>query len=183
MSIFDNIKCPPKEFSPNAFWFWYGVLKPDELRRQIRLMTEQGVYNGFMHSRAYLKTPYLEDEWWEAVAACVDEGEKTGFYPWLYDEYAWPSGTAGNTFEHGYQKDSRTLASGEKNMAKSLAMRRFSTFAECKAFVNPDKNQRPFCLFLADGEAFRPVTEEEAVAADGEIIAFYLKIHPLLRII
>ena len=180
MSIFDNIKCPPKEFSPNAFWFWYGVLKPEELRRQIRLMTEQGVYNGFMHSRAYLKTPYLEDEWWEAVSACVDEGEKTGFYPWLYDEYAWPSGTAGNTFEHGYQKDSRTLASGEKNMAKSLAMRRFPTFAECKAFVNPDKNQRPFCLFLADGDAFRLVTEEEAMAAEGEIIAFYLKIHPTL---
>ena len=180
MSIFDNVKLPPKKFSPAAFWFWYGVLKPDELRRQIRLMAGQGVYNGFMHSRAYLKTPYLEDEWWEAVAACVDEGERTGFYPWLYDEYAWPSGTAGNTFEYGYQKDSKTLAGGEKNMAKSLAMRRFASPSEWESFVNPDKNQRSFCLFVADGEAFRPATEEEAHGSVGEIIAFYLKVHPKL---
>lgn len=178
MSMIESIKSPPKEFSPAAFWFWYGVLNPDELRRQIDLMTEQGVYNGFMHSRAYLKTPYLEDEWWDAVAACVDEGEKVGFYPWLYDEYAWPSGTAGNTFDYGYQKPSRTLADGEKNMAKSLAMRRFASASDFCAFVNPDPNQRLFCLFAGNDSGFHPV--ETALEAEGEIIAFYLKIHPTL---
>ncbi|MBQ8408410.1 MAG: hypothetical protein IJY39_06040 [Clostridia bacterium] len=180
MSIFDKIKAPPKEFSPAAFWFWYGALNPDELRRQIDLMTEQGVYNGFMHSRAYLKTPYLEDEWWDAISACVDEGEKTGFYPWLYDEYAWPSGTAGSTFEYGYQKPSKTLASGQKNMGKSLALQRFPSASEFKEAANTDANQSLLCLFCGEGTEFFPVEKENIDAAEGEILAFYVKLHPTL---
>jgi len=178
MSVLENIKHPPKDFSPAAFWFWYGDLKPDELRRQIALMCEQGVYNGFMHSRAYLKTPYLEDEWWEAVSACVDQGEKSGFYPWLYDEYAWPSGTAGSTFEYGYQKFSKTLANGRKNMAKSLVLRRFPSVAEYREYVNEDKNQSLLCLFCGDEADFCAV--EDIDAAKGEILAFYVKVHPTL---
>lgn len=73
-----------------------------------------------MHPRAYLKTPYLEDEWWDAVGVCVEESRKQGFAPWLYDEYAWPSGTAGSTFEYGFQKPSRILSRGRDNMAKGL---------------------------------------------------------------
>ena len=178
MSILDKIKLPPKEFSPAAFWFWYGTLNPDELRRQINLMVEQGVYNGFMHSRAYLKTPYLEDEWWEAVSACVEEGEKTGFYPWIYDEYAWPSGTAGSTFQYGYQKFSRTLANGSKNMAKSLVLQRFASANEFREYVNGDQNQSLLCLFCGDGASFRPINDIDT--ADGDILAFYAKVHPTL---
>lgn len=178
MSIFEAIKHPPKEFSPAAFWFWYGDLKPDELRRQIDLMVEQGVYNGFMHSRAYLKTPYLEDEWWEAVSACVDEGEKTGFYPWIYDEYAWPSGTAGSTFEYGYQKFSRTLENGKKNMAQSLVLQRFASVAEFREYVNADQNQSLLCLFSGNEADFCPIDDLDE--ADGEILAFYIKVHPTL---
>jgi len=178
MSILDKIKFPPKEYSPSAFWFWYGVLKPDELRRQIGLMTEQGVYNGFMHPRAYLETPYLEDEWWEAISACIDEGEKTGFYPWIYDEYAWPSGTAGSTFEYGHQKPSRTLATGRKNMGKSLILHRFSSVLDFKESVNTDKDQSLLCLFVGDGSEFRPVDDIDA--AEGEILAFYVKVYPTL---
>ena len=178
MSIFDRIKNPPKEFSPAAFWFWYGELKPEELRRQIVLMCEQGVYNGFMHSRAYLKTPYLEDEWWEAVSACVDQGEKSGFYPWLYDEYAWPSGTAGSTFEYGYQKFSKTLAKGEGNMAKSLVLRRFATATEYREYINEDENQSLLSVFCGDESGFCPV--ENIDTANGEILAFYVKVHPTL---
>ncbi len=53
------------------------------------MVNGKGVYGGFMHPRAYLKTPYLEDEWWDAVGVCVEESRKQGFAPWLYDdEYA-----------------------------------------------------------------------------------------------
>ncbi len=178
MSIFDKIKIPPKEFSSAAFWFWYGMLDPVELRRQINLMVEQGVYNGFMHPRAYLKTPYLEDEWWEAISACVDEGNKKGFYPWIYDEYAWPSGTAGSTFEYGYQKPSRTLANGRKNMAKSLILRRFSSVSEFKEAANADEDQILLCVFAGDGADFYPADDIDTVT--GEILAFYVKVHTTL---
>lgn len=121
--FFDTFREPEREYSPLAFWFWNGTLEPETLREQIREMVDKGVYGGFMHSRAYLKTPYLEKEWWDAVDACIDEGRKQGFSPWLYDEYAWPSGTAGSTFEYGYQKPSRVLSLGECHMAKGLTVK------------------------------------------------------------
>ena len=114
---------PPREYSGLAFWFWNGTLEPEKLKKQIRMMEEQGIYGAFMHARAYLRTPYLEKEWWDAVQACVEEGERIGFHPWLYDEYAWPSGTAGSTFEYGYQKPSVILSKGPQNMAKELEIK------------------------------------------------------------
>ncbi len=83
-------------------------------------MREQGISNAFMHARAYLKTPYLGNEWFQVMDACVRHAKETGFYPWLYDEYAWPSGTCGSIFSHGLQAPSRVLAKGRCNMAKGL---------------------------------------------------------------
>ena len=173
MSFLSEIQNPPRAYSPAAFWFWYGDLKPDRLRWQIDEMVDKGVYNGFMHSRAYLKTPYLEEGWWEAVSACVEEGNRTGFYPWLYDEYAWPSGTAGSTFAYGFQKPSRVLAKGECNMAKSLAIRRYASAGDWAEAKGP----RPLYVFrFAENGWTREEGEDAGV--QGEILAFYRKVHP-----
>lgn len=174
MSFLEEIVSPPKPFSPYAFWFWYGELKPERMRRQIDEMTDKGVYNGFMHSRAYLKTPYLEQGWWDAVSACVEEGERVGFYPWLYDEYAWPSGTAGSTFDYGFQKPSRVLAKGECNMAKSLAIQRY---ADVSAFSEAARRQPPEFAFLMGENGWRQLGAGEEPAGPGEILAFTLKVH------
>ena len=88
MNKTDDFLNPGKEYSVLAFWFLSGTLEDRELKRQISEMTEKGVYGGFMHPRAYLKTQYLEEEWWKAISACLEEAEEKGFYPWLYDEYA-----------------------------------------------------------------------------------------------
>lgn len=120
MNLYEGYKNPPREYSVVPFWFWNGTLEGSRLRKQIQMMVDKGVYGAFMHARAYLRTLYLEEEWWEAVDACVDEGRKNGFQTWLYDEYAWPSGTAGSTFEYGYQKASKTLQKGVAFQAKGL---------------------------------------------------------------
>lgn len=182
MNFMEEFQAPPTRFSPAAFWFWYGELTPQRMREQIRMMTEQGVYNGFMHARAYLKTPYLGKEWWEAVEACVDEGEKTGFYPWLYDEYAWPSGTAGSTFDYGFQAPSRTLAKGECNMSKSLKVHKYGSFAQLyRASEEKRKYVSLYRAFYKDGECWQPIREEQLDPEDDgrtEIMAFFLYIHP-----
>ncbi len=122
---FSNIfSDPPKEYSATAFWFWYGTLEKDKLEEQITEMVDKGIYGAFMHARAYLKTPYLEQEWWDAVKICVDKSKELGLSAWLYDEYAWPSGTAGSTFEYGYQSPSRILNGKSENMAKGLVFKR-----------------------------------------------------------
>ena len=110
MNFIDKFKQVDPKYSATPLWFWNGKLDPQELKRQIDEMVDKGVYGAFMHARAYLNTQYLEDDWWQAIQACIDEGKKKGFKPWLYDEYAWPSGTAGSVFKYGSQKPSRVLA-------------------------------------------------------------------------
>lgn len=162
MDIKKQFKDPPKDYSMLAFWFWNGQLEEDRLRWQIDEMTDKGIYGGFMHSRAYLKTPYLEQEWWDAVRVSLDEGRKKGFHPWLYDEYAWPSGTAGSTFEYGFQKPSRTLAEGQQNMAKGLYAKVFP--------------------LAEDGLETKGNAPEDSLLKtyekDGRILAFYRKVFP-----
>ena len=86
---------PPAEFRGAPFWSWNAKLSPERLREQINIMKQMGMGGFFMHSRVGLKTPYLEKEWFDCVAACVDEAKKTGLSAWLYDEDRWPSGAAG----------------------------------------------------------------------------------------
>lgn len=83
------------EYRPIPFWSWNDRLDPQELRRQIRWMKDQGIGGFFMHARGGLKTPYLSDEWMKAVEVCCDEADKLGMNAWAYDENGWPSGFAG----------------------------------------------------------------------------------------
>lgn len=172
MEFLKKIKSPEPQFSPAAFWFWYGELDPDKLRRQIDMMVEQGVYNGFMHARAYLKTPYLGEDWWKAIDACIDESEKVGFYPWLYDEYAWPSGTAGSTFKYGSQAPSRTLAKGECNMAKYLAVKKYQNEEDARADIEKDvKYRKLVAAFCREDDGWKYT--DDISAAKGEMMVFY----------
>ena len=77
------------------FWAWNGKLEKDELIRQIHVMKDMGLGGFFMHARVGLNTPYLSEEWFDCVKACIDEAEKLGMNAWLYDEDRWPSGAAG----------------------------------------------------------------------------------------
>lgn len=184
MKQFQN---PPREYSAVPLWFWNGTLEPDRLRWQIDEMVDKGIYGAFMHARAYLKTPYLEQEWWDAVEACVDEGKRKGFGAWLYDEYAWPSGTAGSVFEYGYQKPSRVLAEGECNMAKGLEVK---SFASERGEILKDKlnaelkkdSRRPLAVYLLQEEEKSAeiirLDPENIPEAYGVIMAFYRKVYP-----
>ncbi|MFA6948878.1 MAG: glycosyl hydrolase, partial [Eubacteriales bacterium] len=77
------------------FWSWNDRLDTDELRSQIRNMKKIGMEGFFMHARTGLETEYMSDEWFECVAACIDEAKKQGMQAWSYDENGWPSGFAG----------------------------------------------------------------------------------------
>ncbi len=94
-SVIRNFEAPTSEYRGKPFWAWNDKLETDELRRQLRIFKRMGLGGGFMHSRVGLKTPYLSDEWFDCIKACVDEAKKNGLEAWLYDEDRWPSGAAG----------------------------------------------------------------------------------------
>jgi len=98
LSLEEGFGDPPRSCSLVPFWSWNGRLEPEELRRQIDLMVEQGVYGAFMHARAGInldQTPYFSEGWWRAIRASVQHAAKVGFAAWIYDEDKWPSGAAG----------------------------------------------------------------------------------------
>jgi len=97
-SILKEFQDPGREYTIAPLWSWNGTLEPNEVKRQIDLMIDKGVYGAFMHARAginYGDTPYFSDGWWEAMDSTIAHSERVGFYSWLYDEDKWPSGSAG----------------------------------------------------------------------------------------
>ena len=105
-AMLDN---PPACFRGKPFWAWNGLLEPGELRRQIRVMRRMGLGGFFMHARVGLATPYLGDEWFALVDACIDEAGKLGMEAWLYDEDRWPSGAAGGLVTKNPEFRARSL--------------------------------------------------------------------------
>ncbi len=86
---------PPSIYRSAPFWAWNDWLDPDRLRRQIEQMHSAGMGGFFMHSRSGLKTPYLSEQWFTCVDACIEQARRLGMKAYLYDEDRWPSGSAG----------------------------------------------------------------------------------------
>ncbi len=86
---------PGAQYRGKPFWAWNGKLEAEELQRQVRVMHRMGLGGFFMHSRVGLATPYLSEEWFELVGACVEQARELGMEAWLYDEDRWPSGAGG----------------------------------------------------------------------------------------
>ncbi len=86
---------PAAEWRSAPFWSWNSELDPERLTRQIESMHAAGMGGFFMHSRYGLKTPYLSEEWFTCISACIEAARRLGMKAYLYDEDRWPSGSAG----------------------------------------------------------------------------------------
>lgn len=91
------LKNPGAEYRGMPFWAWNTDLEEEQLVRQISVFKEMGFGGFYMHPRVGLKTPYLSDEFLEAVEICVKEAKRNGLYAGLYDEDRWPSGYGGGS--------------------------------------------------------------------------------------
>ncbi|MDY7009758.1 MAG: glycosyl hydrolase [Planctomycetota bacterium] len=86
---------PPSIYRSAPFWSWNDRLNTERLCRQIGQMHSAGMGGFFMHSRDGLKTPYLSEQWFACVDACIEHARRFGMKAYLYDEDRWPSGSAG----------------------------------------------------------------------------------------
>ncbi|WP_145021142.1 glycosyl hydrolase [Paenibacillus sp. Y412MC10] len=92
MTVWEHLESPPSRYRPVPLWSWNDKLDQEELIRQIEEMHRAGIGGFFMHARGGLQTPYMGEEWMEAVRICIEKGRELGMEPWLYDENGWPSG-------------------------------------------------------------------------------------------
>jgi hypothetical protein len=108
-SLYEKFKDPDRRYSIRPFWFWNGRLEGHELRRQIKQMVEHGVYGAYAHNRDGLETPYLSEEWWQALGEGLKAAREYGFSLCMVDEFEWPSGEARDYWLKGVNK-SRVVA-------------------------------------------------------------------------
>lgn len=111
----------PDAFRPVLMWFWNATPEKREIRRQIGEIHRAGIREFFVHPAYGLEIPYLSEAYFEAFDTALQEARRLDMRLWLYDEYAWPSGSAGGTIIRDHPEERArallgarfTLAPGE----------------------------------------------------------------------
>ena len=91
----EKFKNPDKEYRAAPFWSWNARLDKALLKKQIGYFKEMGFGGFYMHPRGGMETPYMSEEYIEAIAECIKAAERKDMFACLYDEDRWPSGFAG----------------------------------------------------------------------------------------
>lgn len=86
---------PPPAYRSFPFYSLNDKLGREEIGRQVEEFSRAGYGGFYLHARTGLLTPYMGEDWWDAIGAAVDAAAVSNLYAWFYDEYNWPSGYAG----------------------------------------------------------------------------------------
>lgn len=85
---------PPGDYYPVPWWAWTGELKPELMRRQLRLMREQGIREFFIFPIYGMVPEFMSDAYLDRIGWTLEWCRELGTKVWIYDELNWPSGTA-----------------------------------------------------------------------------------------
>lgn len=119
----EYIKNLKNKYRPIPFWAWNERLDCNETKRQIEIMHRAGLGGYFMHARGGLQTGYMSDEWFDNIEIGIEQAEKYGMRPWVYDENGWPSGFGNgkiNGLGEKYQQKILRMEKGEKNTEHTI---------------------------------------------------------------
>ena len=101
-SLIKSFREPSGEYTPLLMWFWNDVITEEQITFQLEKMREQRIYNFFIHPACGCQVEYLSDRYMELIQHVVKESKRLGMYYWIYDEYEFPSGTAGGILIRDY---------------------------------------------------------------------------------
>ena len=107
-SVYDGFVAPPREYGPLPFWFWNGLLREDEILRQLEIIRDAGCAGAIIYPRHGLRTPYLSPEWFGLVRAVL--GARKDLRIWVADDENWPGGVGPDPGQAWYLKATRSLA-------------------------------------------------------------------------
>lgn len=100
------------EFGIMPFWFVNGRMDYEEMEYQLKEYKDKGIPGIYIHARfgTLENTGYLTEDWFDRVKFAVKKAQEIGLQVWIYDEYNWPSGTAGKqVMEHDQHLTQRYL--------------------------------------------------------------------------
>ena len=93
---------PPTEYNPVTMWFWNSTITKEGITKQMEEFCEQGVYEFYIHPACYAEFEYLSDQYMDLIRYVVTEAKRLGMKYWIYDEFEYPSGTAGGLLSRDY---------------------------------------------------------------------------------
>ncbi|WP_195724449.1 glycosyl hydrolase [Paenibacillus monticola] len=156
--IWDSLQNPPVDYRSVPLWSWNDRLEKEELERQIEEMHAAGIGGFFMHARGGLLTPYMGEEWMEAICLSIAKSQELGMNAWFYDENGWPSGFADG-----------------KVPAKGIAYQQKQLHIEAAPFQSEPERSLGYYAAEADGQGYRLLSAAEADAADLRV---YYEVNP-----
>lgn len=136
----DIFRNPTAEYRSLLFYSLNDSLKSDIIDRQMKEFREGGCGGVFFHARIGLLTPYLGQEWWDAMDAGVAAAEREGLQAWFYDEDKWPSGFAGGK-----------IPQADKEFT-----------SQCIVRIDRDAELKPGARILAQDSLYKYVTDKAA---------------------
>ncbi|OGV64715.1 MAG: hypothetical protein A3K19_29475 [Lentisphaerae bacterium RIFOXYB12_FULL_65_16] len=78
-----------------AQYFLNHRLDPAEIEWQMQEFAAQGYEGVYAHARPGMLTPYMSEEWWQALDAILAACKRHGLEFWIWDEDYYPSGLCG----------------------------------------------------------------------------------------
>lgn len=94
----DDFRNPPVQYWPRPLWFWNNTTATAEgIREQMRKSKDLSRYGGFgiLPFGKSFRPDYLSEDYFAVYGAALDEAKRLGLTMSLYDEYGFPSGSAG----------------------------------------------------------------------------------------
>ena len=88
-----NAETKPTHTAPLAMWALTGMLKSDDVNRQLDAYAQAG-WGAVLYPRWGAEVEYFSDEWFERIRYIVEQAAARSTEIWLYDEFCWPSGHA-----------------------------------------------------------------------------------------
>ncbi|MFD2329951.1 hypothetical protein ACFSR7_11935 [Cohnella sp. GCM10020058] len=92
----------PEEYRPVIMWFWNDKIEESEIYRQIDGFHAQRINKFFIHPLSGFEETYLSDRFFDLIETAVKYAAERGMKFWIYDEYNWPSGLAGDRLLRDY---------------------------------------------------------------------------------
>jgi DUF1680 family protein len=89
---------PPRRYWPRPLWFWNDtVVTAETVKDQMRLARDRCRYGGFgiLPFGKNFSPAYLSDGYFAVYGAALEQAKALGLTLSLYDEYGFPSGSAG----------------------------------------------------------------------------------------
>ena len=76
-------------------YFLNHRLDLNEIEWHMEEIAKKGYQGVYPHARQGLLTPYMSEDWWQAIGKILDVCRRTGTEMWIWDEDYFPSGLSG----------------------------------------------------------------------------------------